>query len=161
MFANLLVSNNGPHPPSTLARQTAKHLVDIIIIELTADGFVTYQQEKNDLEVRLAQELTLHHDNLRSTEQEQIVRIGDRRMTEPFSKELIKDAFNAVYKITQGSIFADHFRKLEVLEFVRNTLITHFSTAVHIERSYHADRNSQSAGAIAFRALHHHGHRRS
>lgn len=166
MRVAILVTDNGPHPPATWANATAGQLVDIIQVAENSPVFEAAEAAKKALCAAIEKALVSHHAALQAHERGKIAEHGGARLMHKLSGTLdhpedpagLLDATVAtVQACAQGTMFAAHYRKPPVAAFIRKAVGRHFATAMHIERSWHADRNPDDPHAQEFRAQHHAG----
>lgn len=152
-----MVTNGGAHPPDKWAEVTTETLLDFIQIpdEATSDAARSARIAKVNIKPVLFSILMAGHDHVQKHERGEIKKHGHKRLgqaldplhhcEDPFSKVI------ATLTSTQSDIINEHFLKQEVQDVVRRTIGQHFATAMHIERSCHADKHNDTAEAKAFR----------
>ena len=156
MKVKVMITNGGTHPPEKWAEQTAEQLVDVIQIEPTYPNYEVALQDKNVLKGKLMEAMVKHHGNVQDRERDQL-KASSERLTHDLAphQSHLEETLADVNAVFQASQFSAHFAKPEVQQFVRSTIASHFASAMHIERSHHADRNPDDQHAKAFRAQHH------
>ncbi len=133
MSISFIVTNGGPHPPEKWADVTARAIGDLIVIEPSAPTQAVI--DKREFETALFKLLVELHQETQDTERE-LLRAGQQSLGIDPSASV-----DRVVALAGNTRFAEHFAKPEVRTFLFNVLGQHFSDSVHIERSWHADRN--------------------
>lgn len=149
----VMVTDGGPHPPDKWAKVTAQQIFDDIETNAPQVGLGEARQFRDELE----QLLTQHHGNVQDSERALIARHGDARLSHPLDATPHLPAVAAIVALAARHSFRDYFARPQTAEYLRHLLSAHFATAMHIERSWHADRNPDSEHARAFRATYHPG----
>lgn len=159
MKVGILTTNGGPHPAEKWAEQTAAQIVDVIQIEPNSLAFDALTNQKNAFETEIAAALTDTHETVQQHEKAAINEHGFARLSHDITPEEthINEAVGHVQAIADTKLFGPHFHKPEVVEFLRHTIGSHFATAKHIERSWHADRNIHAPEAQEFKNKYHSG----
>ncbi len=141
MSISFMVTNGGPHPPEKWADVTARAIGDLIVIEPSAPTQAVI--DKREFEAALFKLLVDLHKQLQHTAR---WRLGETGHVEhgPLVQDRASEAANQVVALAGSTRFAAHFAKPEVLTFLHNVIGQHFADSVHIERSWHADRNRKS-----------------
>jgi hypothetical protein len=175
-MAGVLIHNGGPIPPEKWAEAQAKH---IAFIPSGTTG------KKLDLSLKLqaaiAAVLEKHHHTVQQGERIHIKTHGHDRLTHQLdadchcSVDAVADEVIACAKGTpweadfnyqgQPEIAGDAAAGIEPQHFIpsyKSLLVTmlarNFRTNMHIERSWHADRNPDEPQCKAFHAAHNCGH---
>ena len=142
MSIGFMITNGGPHPPEKWADVTAKAIADLIVIEPSAP--VEAVIDKRGFEAALFKLLVEQH---RHT-QDRARAICTENHDHGDHRHLVHDRATAVAEkvvaLAHNTRFAEHFEKPEVRTFLHNVIGQHFANSVHIERSWHADRNRKS-----------------
>lgn len=155
MKVKVMVTNGGPHPPEKWSEQTAEQLVDVIQVEPTYPNYEAALQQKNVLKDKFMAALTPHHTKVQGKERGHLSTKGSEHLASDLDpNEYLDEAVAAVNAAVKGSMFEEHFAKPLVQIFIKSTLAGHFASAMHIERSWHADRNPDDQHARAYRAQH-------
>lgn len=150
---HLLITNNGPHEPERWAEVTASQIIDI-----SAQAPDAKLSEAKEFRDKLVTILSRHHGNVQEHERAQISIHGHARLMHDLDTDPhIADPVNEVIAASKGYSFESHFNKPETRTYLENLLSSHFASAMHIERSWHANRNSSAPEVKAFFATHHPG----
>lgn len=150
MFAAVLTTNGGPHSPEKWAIVTAGQ-----IIQVAATAIGVQAMDARKLENKIIDILEKHHGKVQTQERGKIKTHGDERLSHALDPtEYIDTALDEIVAAAKGMLYEPHFSKPETRDYLRNLLGQHFATNMHIERSWHADRNPHSEHAKAFRKLH-------
>lgn len=157
MRVGIMVTNFGSHAPDKWAAESAAQIVDIIQIEPTSIVFDTMSAAKTKLQDDLEVALIASHGTVQDHEGAALDKHGHDRLDHPMAPEAdhLDEAVAAVQAVADKSMFSQHFRKPEVVSFVRSTLGSHFASVRQIERSWHADKNPDHPKAKAFRDKYH------
>lgn len=157
MRVGIMVTNHGSHSASKWASESAAQITDVIVIEPGSIVFDTMIAAKAKLAIDLEAALSSHHDTVQSHEKAAIERHGYDRLEHPIAPESdhLDEAVASVLSVSDTSMFAAHFRKPEVMQFVRSTLGSHFASVRQIERSTHADKAPHEPKVKAFREKFH------
>ena len=148
--AAIMVTDEGPHPAETWAEVTADQIIRIS--ESAPEGLIS---EARVFRERLVLILTGHHDRVQQHERGQIAEAGHARLQHDLDAAgHIDGPLAEIIEAAGATSFADHFQKLEIQQYLRDLLHSHFATSMFIERSWHADRNPETSEAQAFRAVH-------
>ncbi len=137
MSISFMVTNGGPHPPEKWADVTARAIAALIVIEPTAPTQAIV--DKREFEVELFKLLIGLHQEVQDNERA-LLRSGQQSAG-------IDPSASVDHVVGLAHRFArigDHFSKPEARAFLHNVIGQHFADSVHIERSWHADRNRKS-----------------
>ncbi len=155
MTIGILVTNNGPHPPEKWAEATASHIVDI------ADHVAGERRGAAiKLQAAIIDVLETHHATVQTGERAKIDEHGADRLAHPLDpgEHLSLDgAVKEIVAAAKGTPWEADFAASAMTDHLRTLLGSHFCTSMHIERSWHADRNPDTEQARAFRAAYHPG----
>jgi hypothetical protein len=121
MTLGVMITHGGAHPPDKWADTIASQITDVIVIEPTSIMLASATEAKENLRIALITELSKQVD---------LVQTSYTNFSE------VDRAMKAVIEVTDKSPFAEHFRKPEVIKFVRETLMRHLSSVAYIEQSY-------------------------
>jgi len=127
MTIGVMITNGGPHPADKWADQSAKQLVNIITIEPSSQVYQAATEAKINLENELRTALEKDHKSL------QDIFRANKKIEAASHAE---DALQTVLKITDKSMFRDHFRKPDTQDFVKRALTQHFDTSLNIEKDW-------------------------
>jgi hypothetical protein len=152
MTIGILVTNNGPHPADKWAEATASNIVDI------AEHL---SGEKRGAAIKLQASiidiLEGHHSTIQTGERGKIAEHGHDRLQHELdpAHHLDVDAVTAeIIAASSGTPWEADFAKPETAAHLKELLTKHFKTSMHIERSWHADRNSNTEQTEEFREAH-------
>jgi hypothetical protein len=163
MQVGIMVTDGGAHPPEKWARTTAYMLShDLIRIdENSASQLAQELREARDhLNSKLYRILKPHHENVQGGERSALMANGSERLAKvDISEHVNVDAVLAavVEEAKIHPLIFAHFSQDHVKDAIRQRLAMDFATVMHIEHSWHADRNPNDPHAQAFRAAHHTG----
>lgn len=141
----MITNGDQSHPPEKWAEQTAEQLVDVIQIESTSPFYAAATVAKDELKTKITAAMLPHHKQVQDHAWDVVC---PKRNNDELDDEIgpaaieasvvpyLDQAVEDVLKVTDGSAFAEHYRKPEVSAFVRNTIGSHFSTVAHIEHSW-------------------------
>jgi hypothetical protein len=152
MSTGILVTNGGPHSADKWAEATASHIVDI------ADHIAGEKRGAAiKLQAAIIDILTAHHTAVQIGERTSLQTDGHLRLQVPLDPndhlsldQVVADIITAA----QGTPWAAEFDNPESPTHLKALLKQHFSTSMHIERSWHADRNPSAPESSQFRATH-------
>ena len=147
---HLMITDGGPHPPDKWADFTTWQIMTAIDIAPSADP--SFAKAKRDFEYKLFGLLTDLHDGVQASERGKLKQDAAHIGSVLSPQQAASDAANKVVESARGTPFADHFQKNEVRGFIYQTLCQHFGDAMHIERSWHADRNPGCSHVQSYRA---------
>jgi len=152
MQVGVMITDGGPHPSEKWADQTASQIIDI-----AATAPESKLMEARAFREKIVEILTPHHAKVQEHERGKLAASIEHMVTPLDPSEHIDEAVDAIIAAAKGLSFEAHFHKPETRAYLVNLIGSHFATAMHIERSWHADRNPDSEHAKAFRAAHHPG----
>lgn len=155
-----MVTNGGPHPADKWAEVTRDAILDLIVVDenSASEAAVAARDAKRMLSLTLFNILNRHHDAVQKHERSELrKKDGHKRLCVQYdptapAEAALSEVLNALAAVP---MFADHFAKPEVRETLFRIVGQHFADAMHIERSYHADRNPHTKEAREFRAMQH------
>lgn len=152
MQFGILKTDGGLHPADKWAAMTAAQIVSLIEIDehSSSEAAVTARRAKARFELDLADALEGHHKAVQEHEIAKLGEAGAARYTASLDPaehvpDTLDEAMAAVTEAASGTMFEAHFARPEVQDIVRNTLASHFATAMDIERRWHNDRARASA----------------
>lgn len=152
MSTRILVTNGGPHSADKWAEATASHIVDI------ADHIAGERRGAAiKLQAAIIDILTTHHTTVQSGERDKILADGHPRLQadlDPGQHLSIDDVVAEIIGAAQGTQWESDFNAPETPAHIKALLTQHFATSMHIERSWHADRNPGAAESVLFRSTH-------
>lgn len=146
-------TDGGSHPPETWANITADEILGLIQLGPTASQDIV--DAKANLRPKLVAIFTQSHTELQNSERAALGKSHKRMNAACDPRPHIEAPLTEFKTIIKDTPFAEHFANPEVLEVVGRMIGHHKATAIHIERSWHADRNKNSPEAKAFRAKNH------
>jgi hypothetical protein len=174
----LLITDNGPHPPDLWAMATADHLVQLDIGKASVKEMRVAQALENDI----ADAITKHISQVQEAERSDLAENGDdavRVHHDPhhYLDEAVADVVRCTHNLkfekdpeseNVARRYERHFGRADVQNLIRQTLREHFSSVMHIEHSWfagdtpahkrHRDKYGMKEpgdNARSFRALHH------
>lgn len=148
----ILITDGGAHPADKWAEATAQHIVKIAE---SASGERRAAAVK--LEAAIIDILEGHHAIVQNGERAAIVEHGHARILHPLDADhhiSVDGAVKEIVAAAKNTPWAVDFEKEETVAGLTHLLHSHFKTSMHIERSWHADRNPKPDEAKAFYALH-------
>lgn len=152
---NLLITNGGAHPPEKWAAATASHIVDI------ADHVAGEKRGAAiKLQAAIIDILEGHHTTVQNGERAKITEHGHARLShdlDPDHHLSIDEVIAAIQMQSVGTPWDIDLNTDAAAESLRVLLNQHFKTSMHIERSWHADRNPDTEQAKAFHSIYHSG----
>ena len=150
-MTRILVTDNGPHPPEKWAMSTAEMIVDIDPTHM--DGPRLMQAQK--LQLAVAEVLVSHHAMVQSDEKSNIAANVEHIAGPHDVEQYLDKAVDDIARTARGTPWEAHYAEPEVQSAVKQTLRSHFGTAQHIERLWHADRNPSCDVAQQYKASFH------
>ena len=153
MITSILKTDGGPHPASKWAEATAGHIVQIGEHVAGAELVRARRFELTVMDI-----VEAHHATVQDGERGKIVSDGHDRILaalDPSDHLSIDDAVGEIVAASVGTTFETHFAQPFVRAYLVDLLTQHFRTSMHVERSWHADRNPATKQALQFRAIHH------
>lgn len=137
---DILITNNGTHPPDVWAELTSNQILDLVHIEEGASSpqAVAARQLKRALLPQLVAALTEEYAECQGHEKAQCNKGAEKRLhsKQHDVKDHIESGVSKVAAIVAGTMFADHFQKPEVIEHVGHLIGQHAVNIQHIERSH-------------------------
>ncbi len=152
MQVGVMITDGGPHPPEKWAEQTASQIIDI-----AATAPEAKLKEAREFREKIVAILTPHHAKVQDHERGKLAASIERMATPLDPTPHIGEAVDAIIAAAKGLSFEAHFQQPETRAYLENLIGSHFATAMHIERSWHADRNPDHPHSKAFMAAHHPG----
>lgn len=155
MQRSILITNGGPHPAEKWAEATASHIVQVaehVAGERRAAAV--------KLEAAVIDVLERHHKTVQDGERGKLKSVGHDRLMQSFNCEehvMLDHVVVEIVAAAKGTPWEADFAKPEAQEGVRSVLRSHFHTSMHIERSWHVDRNTTAPQAVVFRNTYHPG----
>jgi hypothetical protein len=150
MIKGVMITDGGPHPVEKWAEATASCIVDI------ADHVAgTRRGAAIKLQAAIVDALEKHHTTVQDGERALLVEEGHIRLGDTIDANDhldIDDTADEIIACAAGTPWEGDFAKPEFKTGLTQLLTQHFHTSMHIERSWHADRNPTAPEAIAFRA---------
>ena len=150
MRVGILVTNGGDHTADTWAAATAGYIFPL-------DGVTDAGRrvQAMALQVKIAEALLPHHDEVQTTEKEHLQTRAADRMAEPLDGFDVDAAVKAVQAAAAGTPWEDHFKRPEVVTAISQIIGEHFATSQHTSRLWHADNNPGCEVSQAYRAQFH------
>lgn len=136
----VMVTNGGPHPPETLALNTAMAICPIDEDLAKTDGPRHFKALC--LQADIARALIPHHAEVQNGQRNLIKMNGDmvHAIELGVDEGRLTESLRAVQQAALGTPWAEHFQKPEVMNAIVDELHRHFRTNQQIERQWHADR---------------------
>lgn len=166
---NVLITDGGPHPAEKWAEATASHIVDIAehVGGARRGAAVKLQAAVIDI-------LEGHHHTIQNGERGKIKEHKLDRLTHDIDPEhhlSVDEVVAEIVAAAAGTPWEADFNYPGQVESVdpdgthhpainsmaqnlKELLTQHFATSIHVERSWHADRNPGTEQATAFHAKH-------
>lgn len=156
MQVGILITNGGPHPADKWAACTAKTICDLIVIDEASASpeAVACRRAKPRFQLDLADALEAVYQTNQQAEQARATKNTDNASMpaiDPTDGPHLDAAMAAILTAAKPTPFAVYFGQPEVTDPVRRIVAQHLGNIMHIERSWHADRNPDSKFAKAFR----------
>ena len=153
MPIGILITDGGPHPADKWAECTASHIVSI------ADH-VAGERRGSALKLQAAviDILERRHTTVQTGERGKSGEHGHARLGHDLDPEhhvVLDEVVAEIVAAAQGTPWAAEFAQPATADALRQLIGQHFSTSIHIERSWHADRNPEIPEAAAFRTTYH------
>lgn len=149
---SVLITNGGPHTADAWAEATASHIVGIAThVSGTRRGAAI------KLQAAIIDILTEHHSVIIDGERDKIKEHGDARLihaNDPEHHLTLDEATAEIVACGAGTPWETDFSQPEFKAQLTDLLSRHFKTSIHVERSWHADRNPTAPEAIEFRKTH-------
>lgn len=154
MVMHLMITDDGPHSAADWANVTADH-----IIQIASTAPEALMREAQEFRGKLVELLEGHHGAVQAAERSLLEnRGGASRLksaaTDDVQEHALDDMADEIVTLAKPYSFGEHFARAETRAYVRDVLANHFATSMHIERSWHADKNPDTPEAKAFRATH-------
>lgn len=143
-----MITNGGPHPADKWADMTTETILDLVQVEedSVSPEAAAARQAKRDLRPVLFGIFNAYHDAVQKHERDDLTKnvktLDDANARAAAKIDVtphlgVMDQVDAALAATP---FATHFAKPEVSEIVHLIIAQHTANAMHIERSYHRDR---------------------
>lgn len=170
MITGILVTDNGPHPVEDWSYATAGMLLEVFKVDPHSPRRTKLEMMKDRIRPKLAEILIVHHDNVQKLEREMLAAgKHDRLLMDLDVAEHtdIDSAIDEIYVLVEplmdksqlfeaGDVSANPIDIGKYMRgVIRERVETDLRTSMHIERSWHADRNPNNEHAMAFRAVFH------
>jgi hypothetical protein len=146
----IMATDGGSHPPDVWAQVTAEHIAPVL-----PDMSGNQRKLALALQLKIADVLEPHHKRVQDDEKGRLTADTAHIMVPPDPEAYLDKAVADVVAAAAGSLWEANFQKPEFQSLIRLEIGTHFATAQHIEKSWHADRNPAHPAAIEFRTQHH------
>lgn len=144
----ILQTDNGTHSPEKWALVTAKTIFDLSATSLKGEDILKAEK----LRLMIADALMPHHSNTQTKEKHRLT-TNAKNILEDFDvSEHIDEAMSDILSAAKGTPWEEHFNNEDVQKAVINVLGSHFTTAQHIERLWHSDKNPKCKFAAAYKA---------
>ncbi|QAY96716.1 hypothetical protein CWB41_14050 [Methylovirgula ligni] len=142
MQVGLLITNGGPHSAEKWAAASAAQ-----IIQIGAEAKGVEALEGRKLELKIIDLLEDHHAAVQTAERDALKDDPAARLETAIDPEGhdLDTKVEAIATLARGTPFEAHFASDTVKRHVREVLASHFATSIHIERSWHRDRNPAPA----------------
>lgn len=132
----ILSSNGGPHSAAQWANATAQQCID----------------GDDSLRAVVATTLTSIYESIMVAERSFLAQ-DTANILAPASDRYLPHVMRALAEITAATRWAEHFAKPAVIAALDDIVGRHVRTIVYIERSWHADRNSDHPAIKQFRGI--------
>lgn len=138
----VVATSGGPHPPSMWARITANRILSVIQVADTAPDAMI---QKAQLEVALLGLLIKHHTAVQQAERAHLDRAGSDHLDTPYMPgKVLEDAVADVQSALQDTLFEEHFKQPEMINFLEQSVGSDMATAMHIERQWYSHANKDA-----------------
>jgi hypothetical protein len=146
----IMATDGGAHPPDVWAQVTAEQIAPVL-----PDMSGTQRKQALALQLKIADVLEPHHKRVQDDEKVKLTADTAHIMAPPDPTAYLAKAVADVVAAAVGSPWEANFQKPELQDLIGREIGSHFATAQHIEKSWHADRNPMHPAAIEFRTQHH------
>lgn len=133
MQPTILITNNGPHPPSLWALRSAEQIVDSSAI--TDDRVI----QAHKLRCLIAEALEPRYAEMIELERGLLANDPSYILTPFNSSAFVIAAMDDLLELTNASPWRDHFHQAAVIEVVYEILGRHLASALRVERLWNAD----------------------
>lgn len=136
----VIVTNGGPHPPETLALNTAQAICPIDEDLAKTDG--VRHLEALCLQAEIAKALVPHHNEVQKWERNALQNQPEVLLASPLGTDdgRLDESIRAIQQAALNTPWQAHFQEPEVVAVIRDELHRHFRTAQQIERQWHLDK---------------------
>jgi hypothetical protein len=170
MLTGILVTDGGPHSPGDWAYASASMLLEALKVDPNSPRRIQLEMEKDRLRPQIAQILLGHHTGVQTKEREILQAGQHERLMDPLDPTEHVDVDQAVADIhalmaplmqqsllfAAGEVTADPAETDKHLTYlIRERVEMDLRTNMHIERSWHADRNPENLHAQVFKGVFH------
>ena len=151
MQTGILVTDGGPHPADKWAEATSSHIVSIADSLSGAKRASAFKLQAAVIDI-----LEKHHGLVQNGEQAKLQASPDRLASGLDANDHtdLDQVVGEIVTAAAGTAWAETFALTETQTQLKALLASHFHTSMHIERSWHADRNPSLPQAQAFQSRH-------
>lgn len=146
-MARILVTNGGSHPPEKWAMTTAEQVFDIGS-SVAGDRLIQAQK----LQLAIAEALMPHYSQAQDDETSRLAEDAKNVLSSHSVDAYLDAAMKDVVGAAKGTMWESHFADPDVQAAAREVIGSNFTTAMHVERLWHADRNPDCEFAQSYRA---------
>ena len=146
-----LSTDNGPHAPADWALATASVVFDLSATQLKGENLLKAKK----LRLAIAECLMPHHSNVQNNEREKLATNVNHMDSPLFVQNHVDTAMGNILNVSKGTPWEAHFANPDVQNAARAIIGSHFATAQHIERLWHADRNPKCEISQRYKARFH------
>jgi hypothetical protein len=150
-----MITNGGPHKSAYWAEKTSE-----LILEIGEHVAGEKRSSAIKLQAAIIDILEGHHRTVKHGERDKVAEHGHDRLNHSLdcSDHLdLDEAVSDIVTAAANTAWAEDFANDETKAHLRELLSSHFHTSMHIERSWHADRNPNAAQSQEFKAKFHPG----
>lgn len=154
-MVGFLITNGGPHPADRWADLTTSTILGLIQIADDADTpeAAAARQAKRELSPKLFKIFMEGCDCVQKEERAALGKEGCKRLVKGLAPhDHVAEVMEKFHDALEFTPFGEHFKKPEAEAVIKQIIGQHFANAMHIERSWHADKNPDNPDARAFRA---------
>jgi len=165
MFVHVMTTDGGPHPPEKWALATAMHIVAVFNVDKNSPRAVELELAKDEAKGKIVRIMIAHHTAAQDGERGKIAEHGHDRLLHDCDPGHHCDVESVVAEVMQAvkPLLAFIVMSPEVelpphqtmWAVVKERVENDVRTIMHIERSWHADRNPNTEQARDFRAQFH------
>jgi hypothetical protein len=155
MRVGIMITDGGPHPADKWASTTAEQIGDLIEIDAksTSPEAIAARKAKPRFILDLADALEKHHQAHIDHAKSQLAALGIafanptiHSINAPH-QGILDAAMSDVTSVANNTPFAAHFNDPNVQKVVRGIVGSHFTSSMHIEKSWAVDRHIASGAA--------------
>lgn len=154
----IMITNGGKHPAEAWAQTTSDSICDLISVkpDSVTPKAIAAREELPVLKKAIYDKILPHYQQLQQQESGLLEGVGPDHLLVPYDpRDRASKALSEINEAFSKTMFAESFAMPAPQDVLMRMLCQHFTTALHVERSWYANKTPDNEICQAFLAQQH------